>query len=96
MEKPSELVGFRREDTKLRFFNLCNDIAAASLFLKDTEKINQLKVGFFRNFDDFLAEGFDPEGKITLDGLKKFEEYRNINWTADTVKKLISDLDQLR
>jgi hypothetical protein len=96
MEKPSELVGFKREDTKLRFFNLCNDIGAANLFLHDKEKILHLKDEFYRNFDDFLAEGFDPVGEITLENLKKFEEYRNIIWTADVVKELLSYIKELR
>ena len=96
MEKPSELVGFKREETMKRFINLCNDIGAATLFLDDIEKINRLKDEFYRNFDDFLAEGFDPEGEITLENLKKFEEYRNITWTADTVKEIMSYLNKLR
>lgn len=96
MEKPSELVGFKREDTKQRFFNLCNNIGAAKLYLDDEEKINQLKGEFYRNFDDFLAEGFDPQGNIAIENLKKFEEYRNIVWTADTVRELISYIQELR
>lgn len=89
MEKTSELVGYKKEQTEERFFNLCNDIAAARYVPDDREKIKELKAKFYKNFDDFQTEGYKPMGNITPENLEKFEEYRDREWTPETVEEIL-------
>jgi hypothetical protein len=96
MERASELVGLREEQTKERFFNLCNDLAAAAFFPNDNKKINELKEVFFKNYDDFLSAGFSPEGNINSVNLEKIEEYRNIEWDQNKLKEILEYIRSLR
>ncbi|HIH43398.1 TPA: hypothetical protein HA246_07195 [Candidatus Woesearchaeota archaeon] len=93
MGKSPELEKRLQEDAELKFF----DSLGNTLFLAETYAvlygtkhrednllaIKRAKDEFYRRLEEFQSSGYNPKGKLNLEALKKFDEFKTLDWSVD-------------
>ena len=107
MEKSPESKKHLEEDAEFRFFDkFGNAIDALDTFVsiyqrklkqEILEDIQRLKDEFYRDLENFEKSGYTSKGKINPDSLKKFYEFKDLDWTVeDSIEKIKKYIESLK
>lgn len=93
MEKSPELRKSLKEDSEFKFFDsLGNAFDVVTIYVdrykkkhknEDLKEIREGKNRFYECLERFKQSGYAPKGKINPESLKRFDEFKNLDWSID-------------